>query len=65
MQFPTLGPSSVTVVVAQPNERHANRTASVLDGMTDTEHSTTSDSNELVAVFGLLELWLLVLMKIC
>jgi len=32
--------------VAQPDEIHANRTASVLSGMTDTEHSTTSGSNE-------------------
>jgi len=27
--IPTLGPSSLPAVVAQPNERHANRTASV------------------------------------
>jgi len=26
-----LGPSSLPVVVAQPDERHANRTASVLE----------------------------------
>jgi len=32
MLFPTLGPSSLPVVVAQPDERHA--------------HSTTSGSNE-------------------
>jgi len=31
MLFPTLGPSSLPVVVAQPDERHANRTASVLE----------------------------------
>jgi len=30
MLFPTLGPSSLPVVVAQPDERHANRIASVL-----------------------------------
>jgi len=30
MQLLTLGPSSLPVVVAQPNERHANRAASVL-----------------------------------
>jgi len=41
-----LGPSSLLVVVAQPGERYANRTASVWSGMTDTEHNTTSDSNE-------------------
>jgi len=35
MLFPTLGPSSLPVVVAQPDERHAN-----LEWyMTDTEHS--------------------------
>jgi len=33
-------------VVAEPDERHANRTASVLECMTDTEYSTTSSSNE-------------------
>jgi len=31
MLFPILGPSSLSVVVAQPDERHANRTASVLE----------------------------------
>jgi len=31
MLFPTLGPSSLPVVVAQPDERHVNRTASVLE----------------------------------
>jgi len=41
MQFPILGPSSLPVVVAQPDEIHANRTASVLGVvMTDTEHAT-------------------------
>jgi len=29
--FPTLGSSSLSVVVAQPDERHANRAASVLE----------------------------------
>jgi len=29
MLFPTLGPSSLPVVVAQLDERHANRTVSV------------------------------------
>jgi len=49
MLFPTLGPSSLLIVVAQPDERHANRTASVLeyyDRHRGTEHSTTSSSNE-------------------
>jgi len=31
MPFPTLGPSSLPAVVTQPDERHANRTASVLE----------------------------------
>jgi len=44
MLFPTLGPSSLPVVVAQPDERHANRAA--WSGMTDTEHSKISSSNE-------------------
>jgi len=29
--IPTLGPSSLPVVVAQPDERHENRSASVLE----------------------------------
>jgi len=31
MLFPTLGPSSLSVVVAQPDERHADRTGSVME----------------------------------
>jgi len=31
MLFPILGPSSLSVVVTQPDERHANRIASVLE----------------------------------
>jgi len=31
MLFPTLEPSSLPVVVAQPDERYANRTACVLE----------------------------------
>jgi len=31
MLFSTLGPSSLHVVVAQPDERHANRIVSVLE----------------------------------
>jgi len=46
MLFPTSGPSSLPIVVTQPDKRHANRASSVLSGMTDTEHSTTSSSNE-------------------
>jgi len=45
MLFSNFGPSSLPVVVAQPDERHANRTASVLE-LYDKEHSTTSGSNE-------------------
>jgi len=31
MLFSTLGPSSLPVVLAQPDEKHINRTASVLE----------------------------------
>jgi len=31
MLYPILGPSSLPVVVAQPDERHANRAASLLE----------------------------------
>jgi len=41
-----LGPSSLPVVVAQPDERHANRTASVLLWYDRTQSITTSCSNE-------------------
>jgi len=41
-----LGAKQSTRVVAQPDEKHANRTASVLEDMTDTEHSATSGLNE-------------------
>jgi len=46
MLFTILGPSSLSVVVDQSDEKHANRTASVLcwSGMTNTKH--TSGSNE-------------------
>jgi len=49
MLFPTLGSSSLPVVVAQPDERHANRTL-CWSGITDTEHSTTSGLNEVFLV---------------
>jgi len=45
MLFPTLGPSSLPVVVAQPDERHANRTVSVLEWH-DRHRATTSSSKE-------------------
>jgi len=45
MLFPILGPNSLPVVVAQPDEIHANSTASVLEWYDRPEH-TTSCSNE-------------------
>jgi len=44
-----LGLSSLLVVMAQPDERHANRTDCVLERYDSTQHSTTSGSNEEVA----------------
>jgi len=42
-----LGPTSLPVVVAQPDKRHANIIASALECMTITEQSTaTSGSNK-------------------
>jgi len=47
MLFPTLGPSSQLVVVAQPDERHANRAASLLEWYDrHRAMSTTSSSSE-------------------
>jgi len=47
MLFPTLGPSNLPVVLAQPDERHANRAASVLEWYDRLRaYSTTSNSNE-------------------
>jgi len=46
MLFPTLEPSSLPIVVAQPDERHANRQLLCWSGMTDTEHNTTTGLNE-------------------
>jgi len=37
MLFPTSGPSSLLDVVAQPDERHANKTASVLGEVRQTK----------------------------
>jgi len=45
-------------VVAQPDERHANRTASVLKDMTDTDQST-SGSNEVIVVAHITKLVLI------
>jgi len=44
MLFPTLEPSSLPVVMVQSDERHANRTASVLEWYDI--HRVTSSSNE-------------------
>jgi len=38
MLFPTLVPSSLPAVVAQPDERHATEQLLCWSGMTDTEH---------------------------
>jgi len=48
MLFQTLRPStsSLPIVVAQPDERHANIAAFVLERMANTKHSTASDLNE-------------------
>jgi len=49
MLFPILEPSSLPIVMAQPDEKRCNiRTEQLLcwSGMTDTEHSVTSSSNE-------------------
>jgi len=54
MLFPTLGPSSLPVVMAQSDERHANRTASVLEWCDRHRafYSATSRSNEKESVFN-------------
>jgi len=46
MLFLTLGPSSLPVVVAQPDKRHANRIAFVLEWYDRHRVYTTSSSNE-------------------
>jgi len=47
MLFLTLRPSSLSVVVAQPDEGDMQTEQRLCwNGMTDTEHSTTSSSNE-------------------
>jgi len=46
MLFPTLGLSSLPVMVAQPDERHANRTASVLEWYDRYGEHTTSSSKK-------------------
>jgi len=42
MLLSTLWPNSLPVVVAQPDERHENRTAVCVRVLDSTEHSTTS-----------------------
>jgi len=58
MLFPILWPSNLPAVVAQPDERHANRTASVQSGMTDTEHTTFGSNEEeafdLIMIFNII-----------
>jgi len=46
MLFFTLGPSSLPVVVAQPQKNMQTEQLLFWSGMKDTEHSTTSGSNE-------------------
>jgi len=48
MLFPILGPSSQSVVVAQPDKKHAKRTASASDGRTDPEHITSGSNEEVL-----------------
>jgi len=53
MLFPILEPSSLLVVVAQPDERQANKIASALEWYDRTEHRTTSCSNKEEQLFRL------------
>jgi len=55
MLFPILEPSSLLVVVDQPDERHANRIASVLEWY-DRHRAYTSDSDEVVTCSAILNL---------
>jgi len=48
MLFPTLGSSILPVVVVQPDEDMQTEPLLCWSGMTDTDHSTTSGSNEVV-----------------
>jgi len=52
MLFPTLEPSSLPVVIAQLTKDMQTEQYLCWSGMTDTEHSTTSGSNEVVVVYG-------------
>jgi len=52
MLFPTLGPTSLPVVMAQPDETCKQNSFCVGSDMTDTEHSTTSGSNEVAILEG-------------
>jgi len=49
MLLPILGPSSLPVVVAQPDDRHANLCWS---GMTDTKHASGSNDEESMQKWG-------------
>jgi len=57
MLFPTLRPSSLPVVVAQPDERHVTEQLLCWSGMTDTEH-TTFGSNEQELLVGPWSYWI-------
>jgi len=46
MLFLILGPSSLSVVVAQPDERHTEEQLLCWSGMTDQEHTATFGSNK-------------------
>jgi len=46
MNIYILRPSSLSVLVAQPDESHETEQFLFWSGKTDTEHSTTSGSNE-------------------
>jgi len=46
MLFPILGPSSLPIVVAQPKKDIQTKQLLCWSGMTETENSTTSGSNE-------------------
>jgi len=53
MLFPVLGSSSLPVVVAQPDERHANKTTLYWSGMTDkgmTDRQTSVSNEEAIKI---------------
>jgi len=46
MLFPILGPSSLPVVVSQPDKRHAKEQVLCWSGMTETVHKTSGSNEE-------------------